>query len=107
MDASLQIVCLEAKGEETMVFGKNRPIDLNKDLSPEEISDCLSMEVTISTPGLIEDLLKQSDLNFPAFQSTAALRWHVPVFFRDNACETEHYCLTLNKEIGLQIRRKE
>jgi hypothetical protein len=49
-----------------MVFGKNRPIDLNKDLSPEEISDCLSMEVTISTPGLIEDLLKQSDLNFPA-----------------------------------------
>jgi len=107
MDASLQIVCLAARGDEIMVLGKNRPIDLNKDLSPEEISDCLSMEVAISTPGLIEDILKQYNLNYPAFKSTAALRWHVPVIFRENACETEHYSLTLDKEIGLQVRRKE
>jgi CRISPR-associated endonuclease/helicase Cas3 len=106
MDAALQIVCLEARGEEIMVFGKNRPIDLNRDLSPEEILDCLSMEVALSTPGLIGDILKQAKQNYPAFRTAAALRWHVPVFFRDNAYETEHYCLTLDKEIGLQIRRK-
>lgn len=106
IDTSLQIICFEKRGEEIFTFDRDNPIDLNKKLSDEEIMDCLKAEITLSSPGIIRDILNQSHISYPGFHSTAALRWHIPIFFTNNIAETEHYLLTLNKEIGLQIEKK-
>jgi hypothetical protein len=68
--------------------------------------DCLKAEITLSRPAIIRDKLNQSHNIYPGFHSTAALRWHIPIFFTNNIAETEHYLITLNKEIGLQIEKK-
>jgi CRISPR-associated endonuclease/helicase Cas3 len=106
MDASLQIVCFEKRGEEIFTFDRDNPIDLNKKLSEEEVMDCLKAEITLSSPGIIRDILNQPHNSSPGFHSTAALRWHIPIFFTYNIDETEHYLLTLNKDIGLKIEKK-
>lgn len=105
IEPSIQVVCLEHRKQGLFLIGDQTPIDLNKELKPDQVRKCLELEVTISNKYFLIELLKNEPTIPEGFRQSAALRWHFPMVFQEGQCLVGTFRLTLDKEVGLSIEK--
>jgi CRISPR-associated endonuclease/helicase Cas3 len=105
IDPTIQIVCLEEKGDGLHILDDPQTTDLNAALTQTKIIQCLVASATISNRAFVARFFENPIPAPQLFQSNAALRWHIPIIFRDGRSECNGFELILDREKGLSTQK--
>jgi len=109
IDLSLTLICLHQVNDEVGVYnddGKWVKVDFDKKVTPWQVKILLKNALSLQHKGVIAPLLAQKP---PAqWQENVSLRHCRYIIFKNGLCEDmEKYSLSLNREFGLTIIKKE
>ncbi|MCP4416588.1 MAG: CRISPR-associated helicase Cas3', partial [Chloroflexi bacterium] len=107
IDVSVTLICLHKTAVSVAIHDAEKSIQFNLEdpLHSDLPNKLLQNGISIQHKGLVNHFIPQQ---LPSsWQENAALRYCRYAIFEDGVCELPQYALKLNKQLGLQIIRKE
>ena len=100
---SVDIVCLIKGDAGIHTLDDPQPLNLEAQLTTQQVRSCLRASVTINNWRVIKYLINLSDNPPESFKQSAALRWHYPVVFAGDTFTGDDFTLRLDRNRGLQV----